>query len=79
MLANGIKTEANSLPDILFKRLDMIEPYPEKVAKVETICRLTAFFPGGRGFRDENSEIFTDILVLGQDFSTVKYYEIRPK
>lgn len=65
----------NSLPDILFKRLDMIEPYPEKVAKVDAMCSSTAFFPGGRGLWKENSEIFPDILVLGQDFSTVKYYE----
>lgn len=65
---------SGNTPDILFKRLDMIEPYPEKVAKVDAMCKPTAFFPGGRGLWDENSEIFPDILVLGQDFSTVKYH-----
>lgn len=36
----------------------------------------TAFFPGGRGlWTGDSSGIFPSILVLGQDFSTVKVYE----
>jgi len=36
----------------------------------------TAFFPGGKGLWMENeADVFPSILVLGQDFSTVKDYE----
>jgi hypothetical protein len=64
------------LPGVLFKKLQELVEYPDKVKPVEKILDVTAFFPGGRGlWLEEDSTEFPSILVLGQDFSTVKAYE----
>lgn len=64
------------ISEYLFNKMDMVEPYPDKVKPVTEMMELTAFFPGGTGlWLEESSEIIPDILVLGHDFSTVLEYE----
>jgi uracil-DNA glycosylase len=59
----------------LFKNISLVEPYPDLVAPVDLMLDITAFFPGGKGiWKEEESEVFPSILVLGQDFSTEKEY-----
>jgi len=65
----------HEIPNALFERLDTVEPYPDNVAPITTMIDRTAFFPGGKGLWLENkSDIFPSVLVLGQDFSTLKDY-----
>lgn len=66
----------NELPNILYKNIDIVKPYALNVEPVKEMINITAFFPGGSGLwsEEENKEI-PSILVLGQDFSTVKQYE----
>ena len=64
------------VPGVLFKKLKELGDYPDKVKPVEKMLDITAFFPGGRGlWLEQNSTDFPRILILGQDFSTVKAYE----
>lgn len=64
------------LPGVFIKKLQELGEYPDKVKLVEKMLDITAFFPGGRGlWLEEDSTDFPSILVLGQDFSTVKAYE----
>lgn len=66
----------NELPELLFKKIKDVGPYPDKVEPVKEMLDITAFFPGGRGlWLEENYNEFPDILVLGQDFSTINAYE----
>lgn len=67
----------NDLPDFLFKNIPRFDHYPENVSPVSEMCKTTAFFPGGRGLwlEDGKSDISPEILVLGQDFSTVDYHK----
>lgn len=59
----------------LFKNMNLVEPYPNLVARIDTMIDKTAFFPGGKGlWKEEESEVFPSILILGQDFSTEKEY-----
>jgi uracil-DNA glycosylase len=61
----------------LFKNINLVEPYPNLVSGIDKMIDLTAFFPGGKGlWKEEESEVFPSILVLGQDFSTEKEYVI---
>ncbi len=66
----------DDLSKVLFDRIDMVEPYPTGVVKINKQCGFTAFFPGGEGIWKQNqnqnqkSKIPT-IMVIGQDFSTV--------
>ena len=55
----------NELPDVLYKNIDIVKPYPNKVEPVKKMINITAFFPGGRGlWMEEESEDFPSILVL---------------
>jgi len=71
----------DDLSKVLFDRIDMVEPYPTGVVKINKQCGFTAFFPGGEGIWKQNqnqnqnqkSKIPT-IMVIGQDFSTVNKY-----
>ncbi len=64
------------LPNILYKNIDIVKPYPLNVEPVKEMINITAFFPGGSGlWLEEETKDFPSILVLGQDFSTVKQYE----
>ncbi|HPY14568.1 MAG TPA: hypothetical protein PLD55_02140 [bacterium] len=66
------------ISEILFKKIsEFIKSDPENVKRVEKMVETTAFFPGGKGLwlEEDQENIFPDILVLGQDFSHVKYYE----
>ena len=66
----------NELPNILYKNIDIVKPYPLNVEPVKEMINITAFFPGGRGlWLEDSTDEFPSILVLGQDFSTVKQYE----
>lgn len=66
----------NELPDVLYKNIDVVKPYPLNVEPVKEMINITAFFPGGSGlWSEEKTKDFPSILVLGQDFSTVKQYE----
>ncbi|MGH4125930.1 MAG: uracil-DNA glycosylase family protein [Clostridium sp.] len=68
--------ERNELPKLLYKNIDMVKPYPNTVKPVDKMVDITAFFPGGKGlWLEEYSEVFPSVLVLGQDFSTVKQYK----
>lgn len=59
----------------LFKKTELIEPYPELVAPISTMLGVTAFFPGGYGlWKEEASDVFPSVLILGQDFSTEDEY-----
>lgn len=65
-----------NLPVVLFNKLSMVEPYPKLVSGVEKMLLITAFFPGGKGlWMEDNTEICPNILVLGQDFSTLEDYK----
>lgn len=69
------KLSRNRLPDLLFSKINMVEPYPDNVAPVTQMADMTAFFPGGRGlWKKDDSLLFPEILVLGHDFSTEKWY-----
>lgn len=64
------------LPGVFIKKLQELGEYPDKVKLVEKMLDITAFFPGGRGlWLEQDSTDFPSILILGQDFSTVKAYE----
>ncbi len=68
--------KGQELPGVLFKKLQELGEYPDKAKPVEKMLGITAFFPGGRGlWLEQDSTEFPSILVLGQDFSTVKAYE----
>jgi uracil-DNA glycosylase len=63
------------LSDVLFNNIHIVEPYPNMVQPVTKMVNITGFFPGGRGlWLEENSTKFPNIMVLGQDFSSVKEY-----
>ena len=65
-----------NLPKILYSNIDMVKPYPNMVKPVDIMLNITAFFPGGKGlWLEEYSDVFPNILVLGQDFSTVDNYK----
>lgn len=66
----------DALPDYLFEKSTMVQPYPTSlVVPVTEMLNLTAFFPGGRGlWKEETSEILPSILILGHDFSTIELY-----
>jgi len=64
------------LPGVFIKKLQELGEYPDKVKLVEKMLDITAFFPGGRGlWLEQDSTDFPSILILGQDFSTVKAFE----
>ncbi len=64
------------LPGVFIKKLQELGEYPDKVKLVEKMLDITAFFPGGRGlWLEQDSTEFPSILILGQDFSTVKAFE----
>lgn len=67
--------EREKISKVLFKKINIVTPYPHNVKLVEKMMNITAFFPGGTGLwmEDGSSEI-PSILVLGQDFSTVDDY-----
>lgn len=66
----------NKLPYVLYKNIDIVRPYAIRVEPVKEMINITAFFPGGRGlWLEDSTDEFPSILVLGQDFSTVKQYE----
>jgi len=67
----------NEISQILFNRLYEVEPYPNTVAPIIKMIDETAFFPGGKGLwlEKEETDAFPSILVLGQDFSTLKEYQ----
>jgi uracil-DNA glycosylase len=70
------KLRRHDLSEVLFKKQQELVDYPDKVKPVKKMLDITAFFPGGRGlWLEEESTEFPSILVLGQDFSTVKAYE----
>lgn len=72
----GVWMNRYQLSEILFSHMSIVEPYPEGVTKVPVMMDITAFFPGGRGlWLEEELESYPDILVLGQDFSTVSAYQ----
>ncbi len=61
----------NQISEILFKKMNMVEPYPPYVIGIDKQCQFTAFFPGGHGiWKEFESEIIPSIMVLGHDFST---------
>lgn len=65
----------HQLPEFLFERINIVEPYPDKVRQVSEMLDVAAFFPGGKGlWLEDSSNIYPDVLVLGHDFSTVNYY-----
>jgi uracil-DNA glycosylase len=64
------------LSKYLFRYINTVEPSPELVVSVPKMMDATAFFPGGTGlWKEEQSNKFPSILVLGQDFSTVHLYD----
>lgn len=66
----------DELPEVLFKKVKEVGPYPNGVKEVRRMLDETAFFPGGRGlWLENNSRDFPSILVLGQGFSTIKIYD----
>jgi hypothetical protein len=70
----------DELPEILFKKMKEVGSYPNGIKEVENMLDKTAFFPGGKGlWLEDNSKDFPNILVLGQDFSTVKVYDYMMK
>lgn len=61
------------LASYLFSRLTQVEPLPESLAPISAMLGGTAFFPGGCGlWLDGTNEQFPDIMVVGQDFSTLE-------
>jgi uracil-DNA glycosylase len=70
----------HDIPLILFDNTGMVQPYPADVSPVNRMLDITAFFPGGKGlWSEEYTDIIPNILVLGQDFSTLKDYEKMAK
>lgn len=68
--------ERYELPEILYKKIHIVEPYPEIVKPVDKMIDITAFFPGGKGlWLEEETDILPTILVLGKDFSNVEEYK----
>lgn len=67
----------NDLSEFLFKNIPRFDHYPENVSPVSEMCKTTAFFPGGRGLwmEDGENDFSLEILILGQDFSTVDYHK----
>lgn len=66
----------NDISKILFDNISMVEPYPDNIAPVIEKVKRTAFFPGGLGvWNNSQHNKIPNILVLGQDFSTLKEYE----
>jgi len=66
----------HELPDLLYNRISMVEPYPDSVIAIRERLDITAFFPGGKGlWMEDETDLIPDILVLGQDFSNVSEYE----
>ena len=62
---------------VLFNKIpEFIKSEPKNVQKVKKMVDTTAFFPGGKGLwlEDDQKDILPDILILGQDFSHVEYY-----
>ncbi len=60
---------------ILFNNISIVEPYPDKVVKIDDYIEKIAFFPGGLGvLPEENNQMIPEILILGHDFSTVKEF-----
>lgn len=64
----------------LFAELIAVEPYPEVVIPVQKQIQHTSFFPGGIGlWRTLGSDLplfpVGGVMVLGQDFDSVKGYE----
>src|SRR5215475_11842124 len=49
-------------------------PYPEQMKHVECGILGAGFYPGARGFRD-NQPPYGGIMLLGRDFGTKTYYE----
>lgn len=61
---------------LLFEKVKIVQPYPPGVVPVDKMIDITAFFPGGKGlWSEEHSDIMPNILVLGQDFSTLDDYK----
>lgn len=70
------KMRRQELPGVLYEKLQELGDYPDKVKPVGKMLDITAFFPGGRGlWLEQDSTEFPSILILGQDFSTVKAYK----
>lgn len=70
----------SELPEALFSKINLLEPYPNSIAEVERMLSITAFYPGGRGlWLEKQSEKWPEIMVLGQDFATVKDFERMKK
>ena len=68
-------SEREDIPKRLFNLINRVEPYPNDVEPVDKMLDGIAFFPGGKGlWCKEKCTIFPKILVLGQDFSTVDYF-----
>lgn len=73
-----IKMKREEIPEILFNKInEFIKSSPANVATVRKMVETTAFFPGGKGLwlEKDQKDINPDILVLGQDFSHIEYYE----
>ena len=65
----------HQLPKLLFNQINLVEPYPDKVVRVNEMLDVTAFFPGGKGlWLEDSTNVSPDVLVLGHDFSTINYY-----
>jgi hypothetical protein len=63
------------IPQILFKNINLVEPYPPMVTAIPKPLTDTAFFPGGDGlWKESTSDKVPFIMVLGQDFSTEKIF-----
>lgn len=62
---------------ILFKETDRINSYPSEMIRVSGEIQCPSFFPGGKGLIDPEDSIVSDknVMVLGQDFDTLKNYE----
>jgi hypothetical protein len=66
----------DELPELLYSRINIVEPYPDVVKPVDRMINITGFFPGGRGlWQEEESDEVPSILVLGQDFSSAEEYK----
>jgi hypothetical protein len=70
----------NNIPEILFSKIDMVKPYPYSVVEIEQMLKFTAFYPGGFGlWLEEESNIWPQIVVVGQDFGTLTDYKKMKK
>lgn len=64
------------ISSLLFEKVKIVQPYPPDVVPVDKMLDITAFFPGGNGlWSEEHTDIIPNILVLGQDFSTLEDYK----